>query len=242
MLTRARKLAQLLRTPLYRKALWKGVAAGVEHESVLRRLDCKTVIDIGANRGQFALAVRQCIPQARIVAFEPLPEPARIFRSVFAGQSGIDLHEIAIGPTRGPCTMHISGREDSSSLLPITDLQAELHPGTGEVGLLQVRVERLSSTLSKGDLVSPSLLKIDVQGFELQCLEGCMELLPNFDYVYVECAFQEMYAGQAHASQLIRFLFDHGFELKEICHVFHDAGGRPVDADFLFSKGGEEQA
>jgi len=242
MLTRARKLARLLRTPLYRNALRKGVAAGVEHESVLRRLDCNMVVDIGANRGQFSLAVRQCLPQARIIAFEPLPEPARIFRTVFAGQSGVELHEMAIGPSGGPCTMHISGRDDSSSLLPITDLQSELHPGTGEVGLLQVRVERLSSIIREADLASPSLMKMDVQGFELQCLEGCQELLPCFDYLYVECGFQELYAGQAHASRLIRFLFDQGFELKEICHVFHDAGGRSVDADLLFIRGGEGQA
>ena len=242
MLTRARKLAHLLQTPLYRNALWKGVAAGVEHETILRRLDCNTVVDIGANRGQFALAVRRHLPQARIIAFEPLPEPARIFRAVFAGQSGVDLHEMAIGPSAGICTMHVSGRDDSSSLLPITDLQAELHPGTGEVGLLQVRVEELGSIIREADLIGPSLLKVDVQGSELECLEACGELLPHFDYLYVECGFQEMYAGQAHASRLIQFLFDRGFELSEICHVFHDAGGRTVDADLLFSKGRREQA
>jgi len=237
MLRRARKLAHLLRTPLYRNALRKGVAAGVEHESVLGRLNCNTVVDIGANRGQFALAVRCCLPQARIIAFEPLPEPARIFRRIFAGQSGVDLREIAIGPVGGCCTMHVSARDDSSSLLPIAALHTELHPGTGEVGLQQVRAERLSSMISEADLIEPSLLKIDVQGFELQCLEGCLELLPHFDYLYLECAFQEMYAGQVHASRIIEYVLDQGFELVDICHVFYDTQGRTVDADLLFGNG-----
>jgi FkbM family methyltransferase len=239
MLTRAKKLAQVLKTPFYRRALWKGVAAGVEHESCLRRLSCKTVIDIGANRGQFALAVRRSLPQARIISFEPLPKPARIFRTVFAGQTGVELHEMAIGPSSGKKMMHIAGRDDSSSLLPITNLQTEVYPGTQEIAQQEIRVERLDRIISSADLVAPALLKMDVQGYEFQCLEGCSELLPHFRYLYLECAFRELYAGQALASQLIRRAHEHGFDLTAIYHLFHDRDGQPVDADLLFTRRSE---
>lgn len=236
MLTRVKKLARLLKKPTYRKALRKGVAAGIEHELVMAPLKCNTVVDIGANRGQFALVVRSCFPTARIIAFEPLPNPAQVFGELFSGQNGVVLHQCAIGPESNKSSMHVSGRDDSSSLLPIADLQTKLHRGTGEVGRQEIQVERLGNLVSASDLVDPALLKIDVQGFELQCLEGCRELLPYFKYLYVECGFQELYVGQAHASRLIQFIFDQGFDLTGICHVFHDRHGQTVDADLLFTR------
>jgi FkbM family methyltransferase len=229
-------LAQLLKSRYYRSALWKGVAAGVEHEPVLRRLRSNTVVDIGANRGQFALAVRRCLPQARIISFEPLPGPAKTFRRVLAGQTRVDLHETAIGPSRGRCTMHVSGRDDSSSLLPITDLQKTFYPGTHEIALQEITVETLDQTISEADLVTPALLKMDVQGYELHCLEGCSELLPYFQNLYLECAFQELYTGQALASQLIQWVYGQGFDLTGIYHLSHDRLGQPVDADLLFTR------
>jgi len=236
MLTRAKKLARLLKSPAYRKALRKGVAAGIEHELVLAPLQCNTVVDIGANRGQFALVARRFFPNARIIAFEPLPNPARVFRELFSGQNGIVLYQCAIGPASNKTSMHVSERDDNSSLLPIADLHTRLHRGTSEVGRTEIQVERLSRFVSTSDLAGPALLKIDVQGFELHCLEGCLELLPYFQHVYIECAFQELYVGQARASSLMQFLFDQGYELTGIYHVFHDHKGQTVDADLLFAR------
>ena len=74
-IAKARKLAGVLVVPAWRDALRRHrVAAGVEHARVLRNLGpVGTVVDIGANRGQFALAARHCFADARIVSFEPLP-------------------------------------------------------------------------------------------------------------------------------------------------------------------------
>ena len=57
--------------PLWLKGLSRGVAAGIEHTAVLRNLTCETVVDVGANRGQFALAARHYFPNAEIFSFEP---------------------------------------------------------------------------------------------------------------------------------------------------------------------------
>ncbi|MDP2854676.1 MAG: FkbM family methyltransferase [Smithellaceae bacterium] len=76
-----------------------GVLAGAEHRHVLSPLG--TVVDIGANRGQFSLAVRHWSPEVRVFAFEPLSGPAARFRKVFQGDFKVILHQAAIGPETG---------------------------------------------------------------------------------------------------------------------------------------------
>ena len=71
-----RKYARLLSQPACWPALAQGVAATLEHDSALGREHFATVIDVGANKGQFAIDARQRWPQARLICFEPLPAPA----------------------------------------------------------------------------------------------------------------------------------------------------------------------
>lgn len=236
-LKKLRKLASILGVSAYRAALvQERVAAGVEHEPMLRNLECRTVVDIGANRGQFALAARRCFPEARIVSFEPLPGPARLFRRVFDGDGAVVLHEAAIGPSETGAVMHVSAADDSSSLLPIAPLQSEIFPGTGEAGTTEVRVAPLESFVPPDEIRAPALLKLDVQGFEYEALLGCESLLPRFDSIYCECSFMELYSGQRLAADVIAWLEGRGFRLCGVYNAAYDFRGRAVQADFLFKR------
>ncbi len=235
---KARKLAGILVVPAWRAALRRHrVAAGVEHARVLRNLGpVATVVDIGANRGQFALAARHCFPQARIVSFEPLAGPAALYRAVFAGDDRARLVEAAVGPEPGEATIHVSARDDSSSLLPITARQNALFPGTAEVGTATIRVARLADEVPAADRVASALLKLDVQGFELPALAGCEGVLEHFAWVYVECSFMELYAGQSLADEVIAWLRERGLRLAGVYNMSYDSDGRAVQADFLFGR------
>jgi hypothetical protein len=65
------KAARLLRTEIFRYGLRHGVAASIEHEGALSGLGVRTVVDIGANLGQFSLLAPVLYHGARIYAFEP---------------------------------------------------------------------------------------------------------------------------------------------------------------------------
>jgi FkbM family methyltransferase len=212
------------------------VAAGTEHEPVLRTLgNVRMVVDVGANRGQFALVARHCFPEARIVSFEPLPRPASRFARVFARDPAVVLHQVAIGPEEEVATMHVSSKDDSSSLLPMTVLQNRLFPRTAEVDTQQVRTTQLTHFITDSQIDRPALLKLDVQGFELQALQGCAELLKAFSYIYVECSFVELYANQVLADEVIAWLRKRNSRLVGIHNVSYDRGGRAIQADFLFA-------
>lgn len=213
-----------------------GVAASVEHVNVLAGLGCHTVVDVGANHGQFALVARHCFRQARIFSFEPLSGPAERFKRVFAEDPRTMLYPVAIGPEAGVATIHVSGRDDSSSLLPITPMQASLFPGTAETGTQSIQVGKLADFVSEADVTPPAILKLDVQGFELSALQGCKDLIHCFTWIYAECSFVELYEKQALADELIAWLSEHGFRLCGVYNMTYDKQGRSIQADFLFAR------
>ncbi|MGH9653684.1 MAG: FkbM family methyltransferase [Bryobacteraceae bacterium] len=214
----------------------------MEHTVALQDLRCRTVVDIGANRGQFSLLARELFPCAHIFGFEPLAGPARVYERVFAGDSLVKLHLGDIGSKAEERTMHVSARDDSSSLLPIGDEQARVFPGTHEVKTLAVQVVPLGSVLGETAMERPALLKLDVQGFELEALRGCERLLARFDHIYCECSFMEMHKGQSLADEVIAWLHERGFRLAGAYNMAYDAGGKSVQADFLFQRDGSDSA
>jgi len=231
---RLEKLSQVIRsTRMMRVLVWRRVLAGTEHRQVLKA-NLAMVVDIGANRGQFAMAVRRWAPTARVIAFEPLAEAANCFRKVFHRDSRVIIHQAAIGPEAGETTIHVAAVDDSSSLLPISTKQERLFPGTSEIRTEIVKVGRLSDFVASEEIVSPAMLKLDVQGYELEALRGCEELLKRFSYVYAECSFMELYTGQVLVDDIIAWLRKRGWCLRGVYNVTNDCNGKSVQADFLF--------
>jgi FkbM family methyltransferase len=230
---RATKLVRLLADARFRAGLRCGVAAGIEHRGALAGRRFATVVDIGANRGQFSLLCAGLYPAARIFAFEPLPRPYAVLARVTAGDPRIAIHQAAIGPCAGATRMHVMRPDDSSSLLAPTERQKAVFPAVGENGTTMVEVAPLDAFVDRSDLAPPALLKLDVQGFELEALKGCAALLDRFLAVYLECSFEPLYAGQALADEVLAHLFDHGFGLAGVYNAVGDGRGRAVQADFL---------
>ena len=101
-------------------------------------------------------------------------------------------------------------------MFPIGQLQTSMFPGTGESSRVWVDTIRLDEVLSSDDVTGASLLKIDVQGGELEVLRGAVELLPSLGWVYAELSLDEFYVGQPLAAEVVAFLRHHGFDLVDI--------------------------
>lgn len=235
MTNRIFKLLHILCDRSFLLALFKGTAAGTEHLKMLNNLDCNHIIDIGSNKGQFALVARRKFPKARIDSFEPLSAPADIFEKVFQNDDNTFLHRIAVGKKEDVATIHVSNKDDSSSLLPIGKNQVSLFPGTEEFEQRSIKVAPLTSIIAMNDIQQPAMLKIDVQGYELEVLYGCQSLFDKINYIYCECSFVELYKDQALTHEIIEFLNQNGFKLSGIYHVHYNKLGIAIQADFLFS-------
>lgn len=209
---RVEKLRRLaVRPGLWRTAL-SGVVPALEHWPAFEGWRFDTVVDAGAHRGQFATFALTRWPAARVICFEPLPKPRARLKRTLAGLAAPHRWEIraeALGARSGAAHMHVASREDSSSMLPLGPEQKRLF-SMDETGREPVTVARLDEALADLQL-GRALLKIDVQGFELEVLKGAGALLERFEAVYVECSFRELYVGQSLEGAVTAFLAETGF-------------------------------
>jgi FkbM family methyltransferase len=226
-------LALVLHAP-WRRGLIFGVGASIEHRDLISGLSIVTLVDIGANVGQFTLLVRHLHPDARIFAFEPLARPAKTFSRLFADDPKVVLHRVAIAAKEETRRMHVSRSNDSSSLLPILPIYVATFPGTEEVGRETVDTVPLDQALDPAAISAPALLKLDVQGFEFEALQGCESMLALFEHIYVEVSFIPLYEGQALAHDVVAWLAVHGFFLAGVGHISFGLGNQCVQADLLF--------
>lgn len=234
---KAIKLAAIARQRTMRRALLKHrVAATTEHLDALRGCTPQSVLDVGANKGQFSLAVRSLFPGTIIHAFEPLPAAADTYARVFADDPLVHLHRVAIGAERARVPFYVTDRADSSSLLrPGAGQEAAF--GVVQTSEIEVDVVPLADVVDLSTLPRPLMLKIDVQGAELQVLRGIADL-GSIDVVYVEASFVELYEGQALFDEVRDHLTAHGFRFERTFHEDHTKEFGRTQADCLFVRDG----
>lgn len=185
------------------------------------------VVHVGANRGQ---EVERYVEVGwPVLALEPHPEAFEELREAWIDASDVRCIWLALGRERGILTLHIpqdGDTEKSSKFLTIpTDGHAwTLIPNGATV---EVPVMRGDEWFEETGLdPSPySTLVIDVQGMELEVLEGMGDYLHGFDHLIVELSSVPVYAGEPPAEAVIAWLGDRGFvpiSEMDADGVFHD--------------------
>lgn len=223
------------RWPLLRR----GVAPSLEHGGLLAGRHFNSAVDIGANLGQFAVWAVDVLGVEHIVCVDPLPDSKEQLGATAAYLSPCHVEIVcaALGSVRGKQTLHITAASDSSSLLPVSPADG-LPSALREVATHEVDVLVGDEVLlALGPFERPTLVKIDVQGAEIDVLSGLTRVLANADAVLVEVSFADLYAGQSDASSVTALLFDAGFALAGVARVPGSRRSWDLDqADFLFER------
>jgi FkbM family methyltransferase len=193
------------------------------------------VLDVGANEGQFADETRVAGYRGKIVSFEPLASAHAVLCSRAQADANWTIADrTALGAQTGSIEINIARNGVSSSILGMLPSHSEAEPGSKYVGTEVVPVNRLDDLcdLSSTDRV---MLKIDVQGYEKQVLEGAPRVLANCKAVIVEMSLVPLYDGQLLAMDLWNLLAKQGFEAWSLePGIRHPETGRMLQFDGIF--------
>lgn len=185
-----------------------------ERHQWLSNYNFETILDIGANKGQFAARMRLLFPKAKIYSFEPIPEVYNDLCLKFEKDKNFKAFNIGLGQESGTFDFFQNDFSDSSSLLPMKDFHKETFPQTLNEKKIQIKVESLDVFASTLKLKSPLLIKIDVQGFEKMVILGGKETLKKADLVIVEVSFFALYENQVFFGSVYSELIALGFEYQ----------------------------
>jgi len=195
---------------------WVKHGAGVSStEAALRHIKNlgfypATVIDVGANVGDWTRMCKRQWPEASVLMVEPLPECGPSLARLAAELPGVRYRRALLGASnQSSVSFHRCGT--ASSVLPE---HAAEHP---TFDMPMMRLDDCSA--------AAELLKLDVQGYELEVLKGGPMALSAAEVVLLEGNFLDLHIGVPLAHEVIQFMAEHNFVLYDTGDFYR----RPFD-------------
>lgn len=194
------------------------------------------IVDGGANKGRTVDKFLRLRPEARILAYEPIPELAAKLVKRFADRPGVRVRQAALGQAPDTLVLNVLASRTCSSLLDPSGIR-EKHAGKplDVVRRIPAPVVRLDRDMDR----PPQAVKLDLQGYELAALRGAEAFLHAVDVLLVEVAFRPLYADQPLADEVRGWLEDRGFVLDGLYAPWRDGRGDLVSGDALFVRSGK---
>tara|TARA_A100001011_G_scaffold332161_1_gene359064 strand:+ start:107 stop:835 length:729 start_codon:yes stop_codon:yes gene_type:complete len=206
------KFIKLINNKNWRNGLFNNIAANIELENLIKDLDIKIIIDAGSNKGQFILLTENFFNCNEIYSFEPIKEIFEKQKKFFNYKKNIFFYNFALGDKNEYRIFNITKRNDSSSFLKIND-SIKKHPDYLIKEKRKIEIKKLDDVMKNKIINKTAILKIDVQGFELEVLKGAIETIQKVKYILVEVSKYEIYKNQSLSNNVIDFLKKNNFFL-----------------------------
>jgi FkbM family methyltransferase len=205
---------------------------------LLRHSGVSLLADVGANVGDWAVELRDAGYAGRIVSVEPLSEPFDRLARRAARDPMWKAVRCAAGAERSTATINVAGTTQSSSLLEMQQAHVDALPASRYVGVEEVDVRRLDELLAAPVAADDRIfVKLDVQGYEENALEGLSGVMGRVMGLQAELALVPLYAGEPDWRAFIERMEDQGFEVFMILPAFtHPETGQTLQVDVIFRR------
>lgn len=220
--------------PRWKRALkWRLMIpdAGASLELIRQKgFSPKVVLDIGGFVGAWTRMCREVWPQAAVCMFEPQPDKRAVLESLVRSMPGVTLRSELLGREAGQEVEFHLAESGSSSL----SLLAKPHSPS-----IRLVTQTLSRAVAGTVFAKPDLIKVDVQGAELDVLDGGPEVLAAAEVVMLEVALVEEYAGGPLFADVVSYMAQRGFLVHDICTIFRNTASQSMnEADVIFVRCG----
>jgi len=199
----------------------------------------RTIIDVGANEGQFAGWILPYFPQASIFCFEPVADAFSVLASWAAKQGGrVTPVRCAIGETEGTLEMIKHDMHTSSSSFLRTTAHCEhFYPETKTQSSIKVSCKTLDGAVAGLNGLEPDILiKVDVQGYEARVLRGGRQTFLQSKVAILEVSLVPLYESQPTFAEIVEMMddldFNYAGSLEQICNP----NGLLLSIDAVFFK------
>ncbi len=230
------KLYLIISNNALRHGILHGIFATVEHNELLNNLNPqpKTLIDIGSNKGQFLIFADSIFNLKKIHSFEPIAEMIKIQKKAFRSIK-YKFYNFALGNKNTKRKFFITNRMDSSSFLKFNQGKLSIKNYKIEEERT-IAIKKIDKVFSKKKVSLPIIMKIDVQGFEMEVLLGAKNILKKCEYILTEVSNNEVYKNQKKKNVVIKYLKKIGYKIYRKTKRQPINGTSFFQEDLLFKK------
>jgi FkbM family methyltransferase len=197
----------------------------------------RTLIDVGANIGQFSVTAAHLLGNVTIHCFEPSPGCLPLLKRNTQELANLKIYPLALGESEGTRVLHVNSHSHSSSLLRLAKSHRLAFPRAQEVGAINVSLSTLDKVFGDLELTPPVMLKLDVQGYEAATIRGGTNTLARIDYVVCETSLKPMYDGETLFLDLVDMVESHGFRfMRPVGWLSNPSNGEILQIDALFER------
>ena len=198
-----------------------------------------TVLDVGANVGQFALQMRKDLGfSGKIISFEPLSSAFEVLKINASGDPKWRVINCALGDAEAQEEIRIAKNSYSSSFLNILQTHLDSAPESEYIGSELTEIRTLDSMMD--DLCSiedNTYLKIDTQGFESKVIKGAEQSLDRISSIQLEMSLVPLYQDGLLFPELHSLLSGKGYALVSIEPGFSDRNsGQLLQVDGIYHR------
>lgn len=220
-----------------------GLPDGFLHKDwrILSRTGQKTgphvVLDVGAYHGWFAHCWLNWCKSGIVYAFEPTPASFARLSALYQSDSRIHPFQVGVGsePGRLKLQVHEGSAVCNSFLSTKSDTWERIDYKEGPISEIEVEVVTLDSFCARERIEAVHMIKVDVQGFERQVIEGAKRVLSVTDFVFVEVGIMKLYQGASNFGEIVEQMSALGFHLFDL-RAWHRGNRMLVEADLLFRR------
>jgi FkbM family methyltransferase len=217
---------------------WLESRALLKH--VLQRLDINCVLDVGANEGQFGIALRDIGYKGWILSFEPVSETFRLLQRAAQDDASWRVFPYALGALTENRAINVVDHNVLSSFLTPRPDSLERFPRNRVERTETVAIRRLDDVIEEctAGIESPRIyLKMDTRGFDLEVMKGAESTLRKVLALQTEVSFKNIYEGMPGFMDSIREFQAREFEVVGFLPVTSDTDQlRAIEMDCVMTR------
>ncbi len=193
---------------------------------ILDALKIDTVIDVGANKGQYGELLRQIGFQGKIYSFEPVSTSFEELKLTAGKYSDWQVFNYALGAENTEQEINVSRASEFSSLLKTNDRGEQLYSGKIPVTNTEIiRIRRLEDVLHENSSMQTEnmFLKMDTQGYDLQVFSGTGGILSCIKGLQSEVSMTPIYQQIPDYIESFKTYADKGYQITGLYPVSRDS-------------------